>query len=125
MRCSTLPSPAAIPDDVEIRRVQTDLAEPVEVLYSDAFLVAAQWDDLGPMYTTQTPPCCNPPATAPALPGWKATQTVEGSLEAEAHDCYQLRGAAGEEITLWVEGAADLDTVITLLRPPGQPAGLG
>jgi hypothetical protein len=101
------------PGDVEIRRVQTDLAQPVEVLYSGAFLVAAQWDDLGPMSTTQTPPLMQSTSYCPGAYGLQSDETVEGSLEGGERDCYQVRGAAGDEITLWVEGAANLDTMIS------------
>jgi hypothetical protein len=108
------------PDDVEIRRILTDLSKPVEVLYSDAFLVAAQWDSLSPFYTSQTPLLRQSTSYCPGAYGLGSDETVEGSLENEGRDCYQLRGAAGDEITLWVEGAADLDTAITLYDRQGN-----
>mgnify|MGYP001122526481 CR=1 FL=1 len=110
----------ANPDDVEIRRALTDLSEPVEVLYSDAFLVAAQWDNLSPWYTTQAPLLRQSTSYCPGAYGLGSDETVEGSLEAEARDCYQVRGTAGEEMTLWVEGAADLDTMISLYNRQGD-----
>ena len=108
------------PDDVEVRRVLTDLSEPVAVLYNDAFLVAAQWDNLSPFYATQAPALQQSTSYCPGAYGLGSDETVEGSLEAEARDCYQVRGAAGEEMTLWVDGAADLDTMISLYDRQGS-----
>ncbi len=108
------------PDDVEVRRILSDLSKPVEVLYSDAFLVAAQWDNLSPFYTTQTPLLQQSTSYCPGAYGLGSDETVEGSLEAEQRDCYQVRGAAGDEITLWVEGAADLDTMLSFYDRVGN-----
>jgi hypothetical protein len=108
------------PDDVEIRRIKTDLSGPVEVLYSDTFLVAAQWDILQPLLTTESPSLLQSTSYCPGAILLETGEKLEGNLEAGSPDCYGFRGTAEETITFWVASASDLDTAIRLYDRQGH-----
>jgi hypothetical protein len=108
------------PDDAEVRSLRLGRSDPSMVLYSDAVLVAAQWDTLAPFsFTSFT----SPQQSSSYCPGaFRLTQgaSQDANLEAGARDCYSYRGAANETLTFWVEGEAGFDTALTVYNRQGN-----
>lgn len=108
------------PDDVEIRQIKTDLSAPIDVLYNDTFLVAAQWDIMQPLLTTESPSLLQSTSYCPGAVLLETGAILEGNLESGIFDCYRFNGTAEETVTLWVEAASDLDTAIRLYDRQGN-----
>jgi hypothetical protein len=108
------------PNNAEVRQIGVDAANPAEVLYSNAVLVAAQWDTLNTLlvssfnYPVQSTSYC--PGAEPLTLG----QTLEASLASGTRNCYRYRGAAGETVTFWTQGAGGLDTSLTFYDRQGN-----
>ncbi len=107
-------------DDVEIRLVQTDLADPIEVLYNDAFLVSAQWDTLQPMLTTYSPMLVQATSYCPNAPRLGTNATLEGNIDSDTKACYSYRGTAGEKVTFWTSTEDDIDLALSLYDRRGN-----
>jgi hypothetical protein len=108
------------PDDVEIRLTQTDLSKPPEVLYSNAFLVAAQWDTLQPLLTSSSPLLVQGTSYCPNAPLLDRNTTVEGTIENDSGICYGYRGTAGEKIAFWATSEGDNDLALSLYDRRGN-----
>lgn len=108
------------PEDVEIRLMRTDLSKPPEALYSNAFLVAAQWDALEPLLATSSPLLVQGTSYCPNAPLLGRDTTVEGSIDTEDGVCYGYRGTAGEKITFWATSEEDNDLALNLYDRRGN-----
>ena len=108
------------PDDAEIRRIQTDAADPAEVLYSDAVLVAAQWDILLPFQISYGALLQQSTSYCPGAQEITAGLTLEANLEAGVRNCYRYDGIADESVTFWIEAVDGLDTSLTLYDRQGN-----
>ena len=108
------------PDDVAIRLIQTDLSEPAEVLYSHAFLAAAQWDTLQSLLTTSSPLLVQGTSYCPNAPLLGRDTPVEGSIDTDTGVCYGYRGTAGEKVTFWATTDGDNDLALSLYDRRGN-----
>jgi len=81
------------PDDLEIRRVSSDGARPVQVLYPEAALEAASWDAADP-FSSSSPSFLSGVAATGLCPGALLISTgreMEGELESGGRTCYRFR----------------------------------